>query len=539
MELLVFGNQLGKGSFGYVYTIKLENGTLAAIKVISSEQYGLSSVSEIDIMFRLNHPNLMHGLGLKNLNIEIPVMFDRFVYEKSLGIIMPLAISNLMDYVITYHQVTSEKTKLFFDIAAGLQFLHSQYILHADIKPENILIFPDNKTKTVRAVIGDFGQAIYADCTDSRYYNRELTTITYRAPELFMGRTYSRKTDVWAFGITILFCLWGNKRPILNIPAHDASNRNLVKNEIDIYFNDKVRRNNLTRFLSEIDHAYQVYYVDLLYHMLDPNPNTRWNIDQVLNSPLFSRYRGLLPSGTTRNPPIHRSNNCNLAAYYGFDLLIRANLYFSSLTETAFLSADIYQRSIPLIPLTGDFIGDRDKVSLYALVAFSIGFKTIEDRILSPEYLLQFASRNLPNNTLSKELLILAELALVENFGGIIYRRNLYHTSQCKTKLLTAFEYLRNCFIYPRLDFEAWCQSPCPLPGNGMNTNRSKTKKYLTMQVVLPGNKGTRINITQEQRCPKCELSQILFPAFYNKTFYFQNTIFPDYINILYNLDVK
>jgi glycogen synthase kinase 3 beta len=85
-----------------------------------------------------------------------------------------------------------------FQMARALAFMHSQGVLHRDIKPQNILIDPS----TNRVYICDFGSA--------KKFNGEEQNVAYicsryyRAPELIFGNTdYDSSIDIWSFGCVI------------------------------------------------------------------------------------------------------------------------------------------------------------------------------------------------------------------------------------------------------------------------------------------------------------------------------------------------
>ena len=82
-------------------------------------------------------------------------------------------------------------------VALGLQYLHSQDIIHGDIKPQNLLVGDDGVVK-----IADFGISKMLSGGDKLVDT--AGTPAFMSPELCDGKQYSgRLADVWAFGCVL------------------------------------------------------------------------------------------------------------------------------------------------------------------------------------------------------------------------------------------------------------------------------------------------------------------------------------------------
>lgn len=82
------------------------------------------------------------------------------------------------------------------DVAMGMEYLHSQGVVHRDLKSENLVLTEDLHLK-----LTDFG----VGCLETECDLRSADTGTYRwmAPEMISHKHYSKKVDVYSFGIVL------------------------------------------------------------------------------------------------------------------------------------------------------------------------------------------------------------------------------------------------------------------------------------------------------------------------------------------------
>lgn len=118
----------------------------------------------------------------------------------------------LMDFVRNFEIEPIPDTTIWqiaVDIATGLEFLHSNNVLHLDIKPDNIYRGTDEKGQYGPWQIGDFGLAV---AKQSAHW--EEGDGDYVAPELLKHRGEpSSSADIFSFGATLYECATKTKLP--------------------------------------------------------------------------------------------------------------------------------------------------------------------------------------------------------------------------------------------------------------------------------------------------------------------------------------
>ncbi|KAI9815494.1 MAG: hypothetical protein M1827_002628 [Pycnora praestabilis] len=201
---------------------------LVAVKVIehgpaggADEQRVESSLKrELDILKSIRHPSLVH---LRAFSVE---------HTRALLVLSYCPGGDMFD-VASQHQhllVPSLIRRMFCELVAAVRYLHAQYIVHRDIKLENVLL---NLPIIAFPSISNWQSYPYAIITltdlglsrrilpppDSPLLTTRCGSEDYASPELLMGQPYDgRATDAWALGV-FLYALMEGRLPFDPLPS--------------------------------------------------------------------------------------------------------------------------------------------------------------------------------------------------------------------------------------------------------------------------------------------------------------------------------
>jgi cyclin-dependent kinase len=142
---------------------------------------------------------------LVQLGRQCPYVLNLLKTDKDGGdfiLVLPYIPLTLADLLAT-NQMQSGPSVL-RDVAEALRFIHSQGVIHRDVKPSNILL----KSSEGPACLCDFGIAWAPMDHDVEEAENgkciEIGTTHYRPPEVLFGyRGYGTEVDIWAFGCVI------------------------------------------------------------------------------------------------------------------------------------------------------------------------------------------------------------------------------------------------------------------------------------------------------------------------------------------------
>lgn len=194
MSQLFIGCKFASGRHSRIYRGIYKQRDVA-IKLISQpeEDESLANLlekqftSEVALLFRLRHPNIITFVAA----CKKPPVFC-IITEYLAGGSLRKFLHQQEPHSVPYNLVL----KFSLDIARGMQYLHSQGILHRDLKSENLLLGEDRCVK-----VADFG----ISCLETQCGSAKGFTGTYRwmAPEMIKEKHHTKKVDVYSFGIVL------------------------------------------------------------------------------------------------------------------------------------------------------------------------------------------------------------------------------------------------------------------------------------------------------------------------------------------------
>ena len=145
---------------------------------------------EISVLRQLHHENIvaLKDIVLPKRGCDVYLAFELAQHD--------------LEHAIRYNLIETPRgtTRVSFDIANALSFLHRAGLMHRDVKPSNILL-----TDCGRAKLCDFGFVRRVGGTlegDSKALTEYVGMRWYRAPELLIGANYDQSIDVTLPGIS-------------------------------------------------------------------------------------------------------------------------------------------------------------------------------------------------------------------------------------------------------------------------------------------------------------------------------------------------
>lgn len=190
---------LGIGGMAVVYKAydNLED-RIVAVKILKeeyarNEEFLRRFKNESKAISLLSHPNIVK------------------IYDVSFGDIIQYIV---MEYIegITLKEFIEQQVSLSWkdavhftlQILRALQHAHDRGIVHRDVKPQNIIVLPDNTIK-----VTDFGIARFARSEQKTITDKAIGSVHYISPEQARGEVTDEKADIYSVGVMMYEMLTG------------------------------------------------------------------------------------------------------------------------------------------------------------------------------------------------------------------------------------------------------------------------------------------------------------------------------------------
>ncbi|XP_052193554.1 PTI1-like tyrosine-protein kinase 1 isoform X2 [Diospyros lotus] len=201
---------IGEGGNSKVYCAKLDNGQLAAVKVLKNTDSSADDLfREVETLSSLEHENVVQLIG--------------YSYSKRLQAV----VYNLLNGSLKQNLKElrwRERMRIAIGLARALDYLHSRSpaVIHRDVKSSNVLLSDNWEPK-----LSDFGAAVTHhktwEVSGQAKPFRIVGTFGYLAPEYMMYGKVDEKIDVYSFGVVLLELITGKEAIQTNLASNHES----------------------------------------------------------------------------------------------------------------------------------------------------------------------------------------------------------------------------------------------------------------------------------------------------------------------------
>ncbi|MCU1445502.1 protein kinase [Cryobacterium sp.] len=199
---------IGQGGMGAVYKARDEFlGRNVAIKIFLAHATTAADVrrqeDEVNILAALNHHSLV---TLLDASVDRSVPAKPRIY-----LVMELVEgADLQRKLAGGPLPVRQIAQLGYDLAEGLEYIHSRGVVHRDVKPANVLLVDYNGDNSrTRAKLTDFGIALLAESERFTADGSATGSAHYMSPEQATGDPVGPASDVYALGLVLLECFTG------------------------------------------------------------------------------------------------------------------------------------------------------------------------------------------------------------------------------------------------------------------------------------------------------------------------------------------
>mmetsp|Transcript_57570 Transcript_57570/g.108495 ORF Transcript_57570/g.108495 Transcript_57570/m.108495 type:complete len:579 (-) Transcript_57570:88-1824(-) len=317
---------LGSGYNGNVYLAsgKRQKGRFAVkgfkLKGLSEEKLQ-ELETEVDIFLGVDHPNIVR-------------LVDVFETKDMLYMVMECMEGGELFERLKVCKSFSEQdaAHLTFQMLLAVNYLHSQNIVHRDLKLQNFLFKSSGGSKQIKLI--DFGFSRRCRAADDDELTSNVGTLLHAAPEV-LKKSYTSQCDLWSLG-TIVFLLLSGKEPFLGNVKEMM--RSIVKGRYDMKGEEWSKVSDQGK--------------DFVRSLLKVNPDERLTAEKALQHPWITQHR---ETDKTNKPRMNQATATQLIKFSQVSTFRRACMTMMALSLSpedeaelydAFLAADIRRNGI-------------------------------------------------------------------------------------------------------------------------------------------------------------------------------------------------
>jgi serine/threonine protein kinase len=238
-----------------------------AVHSISKVEVAIKAIRKDSINSQVSRTRLQREISVLK-KIEHPFIADFFQVgedQDHFFIFMEyVGHNNLLDHVNENGNLTEDQARRYFcQLVWALEYLHNEkHVVHRDLKCENILL---DRHDNIRLV--DFGLSnMFSDVAPQ--LNTACGSPAYAAPEMVLGKSYTKSADIWSLGVLLYAIVVGN------LPFDEENVQRLLQK---IVYSEISFPGCLTPQL-----------IDLLQKMLCKEPTSRISLEGIKQHPWFS-----------------------------------------------------------------------------------------------------------------------------------------------------------------------------------------------------------------------------------------------------------
>jgi len=303
LDKYLVGPTLGVGGTAKVKLAwDTENNRKVALKILQPK-YASSAEKEIEILKELNHKNI----------VRVYDCYDNVMWtETERTTVFAIEYANqgeLIEYLMYTSKFEDDLARWFFQsLTMGMEYCHSQNVIHRDLKHDNCLLGENFALK-----ITDFGFARHYYSENGMKMKTAIGTAQYAAPEILAGKKYTGSVDIFSMGVMLFIAVAGSQPWRKAVPGSDRWYKMIHQGKWSKFFE-----------YHERSHTFSDDQKTILKGLLEPNPKNRWTLENVKRCSWYNgkrlsqdeaamrlmkrkttvddkKYRALRPAATAKN----------------------------------------------------------------------------------------------------------------------------------------------------------------------------------------------------------------------------------------------